>query len=168
MRRMIASLIALLPVTSAGAQEPCWQENAVYAEAATQAELKFLAPESAADGTFARFTINFPENDIVLDGVVMDAGEPFFRPLGIIMHKCPTGDVTGDELAACTIWQGIIYGLDTSGNAFYLPPMNEGAEAAEGLLFHDLRAAVRLSSLWGAAGLSTPPNDGFKFKACAG
>jgi hypothetical protein len=164
MRRALASLMALLPAVSAAAQEPCWQDNAVYSEPAANAQLTFLPPESAADGTFARFSITFPENNVVLDGVVMDAGEPFPRPLGIIMHKCPTGD----ELAACTIWQGIIYGLDDVGNAFYLPPMNEGAQAAQTLLFHDLRAAVRLSAVWGAAGLSTPPNDDFRFKACAG
>jgi hypothetical protein len=160
-------MMALLPASMAGAQEQCWQENAVYADAATGAELTFLPPQSDADSSFARFSITFAENNIVLDGVVMDAGEPFFRPLGIIMHKCPTGDVTGDELAACTIWQGIVYGLDGAGNAPYLAPMNEGAEAARTLLFPDLRAAVRLSSVWGAAGLSTPPNDDFKFKACA-
>jgi hypothetical protein len=168
MRRAAASLAFLLPAFAAGAEEPCWQENASYADPATEAELKFLAPESDADGSFARFTITFPENSIVLDGVVMDAGEPFFRPLGIIMHKCPTGDVTGEELAACTIWEGIVYGLDGVGNAPYLAPMNEGAEAATTLLFPDLSASVRLSSVWGAAGLSTPPNDAFKFKACAG
>jgi hypothetical protein len=169
MGRLSASLIALLAPAVAGAQEqPCWQENAIYSDPATQAELKFLPPESEADGSFARFTITFTENNIVLDGVVMDAGEPFFRPLGIVMHKCPTGDVTGEELAACTIWQGIVYGLDGVGNAPYLAPMNEGSEAARALLFPDLRAAVRLSSVWGAAGLSTPPNDDFKFKACAG
>jgi hypothetical protein len=168
MRHPLAILAALLPAVSAGAQEPCWQENAVYADAATEAELKFLPPQSDADGTFARFTITFPENGVMLDGVVMDAGEPFFRPLGVIMHKCPTGDVTGAELDACTIWQGIVYGLDGVGNAPYLAPMNEGSEAAKTLLFPDLRAAVRLSSVWGAAGLSTPPNDDFKFAACAG
>lgn len=168
MRRAVACLIALAPAQAAGAQEPCWQENAVYADAATGAELKFLAPESDADGSFARFSITFPENNVVLDGVVMDAGEPFFRPLGIIMHKCPTGDVTGAELDACTLWQGIVYGLDGAGNAPYLAPMNQGSEAAKTLLFPDLRAALRLSSVWGAAGLSTPPNDDFKFKACAG
>ncbi|NJR13589.1 MAG: hypothetical protein HC779_04330 [Phyllobacteriaceae bacterium] len=162
-------MLALLPATLAGAQEPCWQDNAVYTDAATQAELKFLPPQSDADGSFARFTITFPENSIVFDGVVMDAGEPFFRPLGIIMHKCPTGDVTGDELAACTIWQGIIYGLDTVGNAFYLPPMNQGAEAANTLLFPDFKVPrCRLSSVVGRrSGLSTPPKDDFKFKACA-
>jgi hypothetical protein len=47
-------------------------------------------------------------------------------------------------------------------------PANEGNEAAKALLFHDLRAAVRLSAAWGAQGLSTPPNDDFRFKACAG
>ncbi|MCU0832042.1 MAG: hypothetical protein MUC58_11120 [Rhizobiaceae bacterium] len=168
MRRFAASLALLLPAFAAGAEEQCWQENAVYSDPATNAELKFLPPESDADGSFARFTITFPENAIVLDGVVMDAGEPFFRPLGIIMHKCPTGDVTGAELDACTIWQGIVYGLDGVGNAPYLAPMNEGSQAARTLLFPDLRASVRLSSVWGASGLSTPPNDDFKFKACAG
>jgi hypothetical protein len=167
LRTILAAFLSF--ALAAPASAACWQELAIYRDVATGAELSFT-PRGAddVDTTLARFTITFPENNVVFDGVVMDAGDPFPRPLGILMHKCPEGDATGDEIAACTIWQGIVYGLDGVGNANYLAPANEGNEAAKALLFHDLRAAVRLSAAWGAAGLSTPPNDDFKFKACAG
>ena len=38
-----------------------------------------------------------------------------------LMYKCPTGDVTGDELAACTLWEGVIYSADDQGNIALLP-----------------------------------------------
>jgi hypothetical protein len=145
----------------------CWQELAVYTDVASGAELAFTPRGDAeVDSTLARFTITFAENNVVLDGVVMDAGEPFFRPLGIVMHKCPTGDVTGEELNACTVWSGVIYGLDKVGNVFYLPSTNEGQEAANTVLLPDFGAAVRMSSAWGASGLSTAPKDDFKQSAC--
>jgi NAD(P)-dependent dehydrogenase (short-subunit alcohol dehydrogenase family) len=30
----------------------------------------------------------------------------------MVMHNCPEGDVTGEEIAACTVWEGVIYTLD--------------------------------------------------------
>jgi hypothetical protein len=165
MRAPIAAILSLALASSASAA--CWQELAIYKDAATGAELSFTPRgEGEVDTTLARFTIRFPENNVAFDGVVMDAGDPFPRPLGIIMHKCPQGDATGDEIAACTIWQGIVYGLDGVGNANYLAPAHEGNEAAKALLFHDLRAAVRLSAAWGAQGLSQEPGDQFTLAGC--
>jgi hypothetical protein len=162
------AVAALLTFALAGpASAACWQELATYKDAATGAELAFTPRDDGeVDTTLARFTITFPENNVVLDGVVMDAGDPFPRPLGMIMHKCPLGDATGDEIAACTVWQGVIYGVDGVGNAFYLPPANQGSEAAGSLLLPDFRAAVRLSSAWGAAGLSQEPGDQFMQSGC--
>jgi hypothetical protein len=165
MRALIAACLSLALIKTASAA--CWQELATYKDAGTGAELAFIPRgEAEVDTTLARFTITFPENNVVLDGVVMDAGDPFPRPLGIIMHNCPTGDATGDEIAACTVWQGIIYGLDGVGNANYLAPSGEGNEAAKALLFHDLRAAVRLSSAWGDGKLSQEPGDQFTQSVC--
>jgi hypothetical protein len=164
--RAAAALIFAISCAATPAQAACWQELATYKDAAAQGELKFLPPESDADSSLARFTITFPENNVVLDGVVMDAGEPFFRPLAIVMHKCPTGDATGAEIDACTVWQGIAYGIDALGNVSYLAALNEGQEAANTLLLPDFSAAVRMSSAWGAKGLSTAPKDDFKQSAC--
>jgi hypothetical protein len=165
MRAVVALLLSLGFVGSA--QANCVQELATYKDAATASELAFTPrKEGEVDSMLARFTIKFPENNVVLDGIVMDASEPFFRPLGMIMHNCPEGDATGDEIAACTVWQGIVYGVDEFGNVNYLASTNEGQEAAKTLLFPDLGAAVQMSTAFGAGKLSAPPKDDFKQSAC--
>ncbi|MGL4406527.1 MAG: hypothetical protein ACRCT6_12245, partial [Notoacmeibacter sp.] len=76
------------------------------------------------------------------------------------------GDATGDEIAECTVWQGIVYGLDGVGNVSYLASTNEGQGAAKTLLFPDLGAAVQLSTAFGQGQLTVPPKDDFKQTAC--
>ena len=165
MQNALALCMIVALGTSANAN--CWQELATYKDAAANGELAFTPrKDGEVDTMLARFTIRFPENNVVLDGVVMDAGEPFFRPLGLIMHNCPEGDATGDEIAACTVWQGIIYGLDEVGNVSYLASRNKGQDAAKTLLFPDLGAAVQLSTAFGASKLTVPPKDDFKQSAC--
>ena len=44
------------------------------------------------------------------------------RPNGIVMYNCPEGDVTGDDLEACTVWQGLIYGVSAAGQVDNLLP----------------------------------------------
>ena len=82
------------------------------------------------------------------------------------MHNCPEGDATGDEIAACTVWQGNVYGLDEVGNVNYLASTNEGQKAATTLLFPDLGAAVQMSTAFGTGKLTAPPRDDFKQSAC--
>jgi hypothetical protein len=74
-------------------------------------------------------------NGFVLDGIVQWS-EGIERPYGMVTHECPTGDVTGAEIAACTVWQGVIYGSDLAGNIGLLP--DEGEPAPDRLLFPDL------------------------------
>jgi hypothetical protein len=165
MRAALAALLSIALGSSASAT--CMQELATYKDDAANGELAFIPrKEGEVDTMLSRFTITFPENNVVLDGIVMDAGEPFFRPLGMIMHNCPEGDATGDEIAACTVWQGIVYGVDEVGNVNYLASTNEGQEAAKTLLFPDLGAAVQMSTAFGAGKLATPPKDDFKQSAC--
>lgn len=150
---------------AAPAGAACFQELAVYEEAQAKASLTFIPRGDEPDPTLGRFTIKFPENAIAFDGVIMPADDPQ-RPWGIVMHKCPQGDATGEEIAACTIWEGVVYGLDATGNVFYLPPLNQGDAAAATILLPDFAGAVRLSAAWGAAGLSTAPKDDFKLSGC--
>lgn len=165
MRNVLAAILSLVLVGSASAK--CLQEIATYKDVAANGELAFIPKKDGeVDTMLARFTIIFPENNVKLDGVVMEAGEPFFRPLGMIMHNCPEGDATGDEIAACTVWQGIVYGLDELGNVNYLASTNEGQTAAKTLLFPDLGAAVQMSTAFGAGKLTAPPRDDFKQSAC--
>ena len=165
MQVALAAVLSLAICGSASAN--CFQELATYKDAAANGELAFTPrKDGEVDSMLARFTIIFPENNVKLDGIVMDAGEPFFRPLGMIMHNCPEGDATGDEIAACTVWQGIVYGLDDLGNVNYLASTNEGQEAAKTLLFPDLGAAVQMSTAFGTGKLTAPPRDDFKQSAC--
>ena len=105
----------------------------------------------------------FSENDVVLDGVVMWT-EDVARPNGMLMHNCPEGDVTGEELAACTVWQGVIYTVSEFGAVGLLP--ERGAAAAVHLILPDLGPAVRNSPIWGAHGVSKAPWDSFTLSGC--
>jgi hypothetical protein len=139
----------------------CNQELAVYSEPEANASLEFTP--AGDTGSSHTFKIKFAENSVILDGVVLWT-EGVARPMGIVMHKCPEGDVTGPELDACTVWQGVIYAVDGQGNVSLLPP--EGAAAAEQLLLPDFAPALRQSSAYGIAGVSKMPWDAFKMSGC--
>jgi hypothetical protein len=86
------------------------------------------------------------------------------RPNGIMLHGCPEGDVTGEEIDACTVWEGVIYSVDGSGRVGYLPA--EGAPAAEQLLFPDLGRGVRYSAVWGEGRVEIVPQDILALSGC--
>jgi hypothetical protein len=58
----------------------------------------------------------------------------------MLTHDCPTGDVTGAEISACTAWTGVVYAADLKGNIGLLPA--EGEPAPERLLFPDLAQSL--------------------------
>ena len=163
MRRRLLSALLMAFAGPVSANAECPQELAIYAEAQAGAELTFI-PDG--NGLYAPFTIRFPEHDVALDGVILAGDAPVLRPWAIVMHDCPQGDATGDEIAACTIWEGPVYGLDRQGNVFHLPQAGNGDGAAATILLPDFSTAVRLSKLWGAEGLSTAPKDDFQLKGC--
>ena len=139
----------------------CRQELAVYAEKETAASIDFTpALDGGPDHTFK---IKFRENAVILDGVVMWTEAPA-RPFGIVMHKCPEGDVTGAELEACTVWQGVIYAVGGDGTLGLLP--RRGEDAAAQILLPDLASAVKSSSAWGLDGLSALPWEAFAMSGC--
>lgn len=144
------------------ADAACPQELSVYSEREANASLEFT-PSGPNASTSHTFRIKFPENAVVLDGIVMWT-EGVARPHGIVMHNCPEGDVTGAELEACTVWQGVVYAVDAEGTIGLLP--QEGADAAAQLLLPDFAPAVRLSSAYGIDGVSKMPWDAFKLSGC--
>ncbi len=85
------------------------------------------------------------------------------RSNGMVMHDCPEGDSTGEEIAACTVWEGVIYALD-GGDAALLP--EEGKPAAETLLLSGFGSSLRYSKLWDEGKASAMPWDVFKRKGC--
>lgn len=164
-RRRCAAILAVglasLILVASPASAACPIELAVYGDRDNAAEINFT-PIGEAAVTTNTFRMIL-EKDVVLDGVVMWSAD-VARPNGILMHKCPEGDVTGEELAVCTVWQGVIYTSDGQGNIELLPA--EGVDAPEKLIFPDLAHSLRRSSAYGANGFSKLPWDVFAMKGC--
>ncbi|TIM20136.1 MAG: hypothetical protein E5Y74_19465, partial [Mesorhizobium sp.] len=110
--RCAAGMLAVL-FTDSAANAACPIELAVYGDAQSGSEIDFTPT-----GTSATVTNTFRmilDNNVVLNGIVM-WNEGVSRPNGALMYKCPEGDVTGEELAACTPWHSVIYTADDKGN----------------------------------------------------
>jgi hypothetical protein len=163
-RHMAVVLGALLGLPGLAGAEECRQEFAVYAEPEAGFELSFKPVKSDAAATSHLFDISVPKTKVVLDGNVMVTDE-VSRTEGVVFYNCPEGDVTGADIRACTVWEGVIYAVDDSGNVDLLPP--EGADAAGQLLLPGFGLALRFSSAWGADKASVAPWDVFKLKGCA-
>jgi hypothetical protein len=157
---MIGFLVALA-VTNSSAQAACPIELAVYGDTQSGSEMDFTPT-----GTSAVVTNNFRmilDNNVVLNGIVMwSSGEA--RPNGSLMYKCPEGDVTGGELAACTLWNGVIYTSDDKGAIGLLPA--QGVDAPKTLILPDLGPSLRHSLAYGGSGFSKVPSDVFTLKGC--
>ena len=139
----------------------CPIELAVYGDRDQVAEIDFTPADKLATVTNA-FRMNF-EHGIVLDGFVMwtDGVE---RPYGTLTYKCPTGDVTGEEMDACTIWQGVVYSVDDKGEVGLLP--QPGTDAPKTLVFPDLAQTIHNSTLYGPTNIEKLPWDVFSLKGC--
>ncbi|MER8464240.1 hypothetical protein [Mesorhizobium sp. M1396] len=157
----IVSIAAGMALAVAGAHAACPIELAVYGDTQSGAEINFTPT-----GTSASVTNTFRmilDNNVVLNGIVM-WNEGVSRPNGALMYKCPEGDVTGEELAACTPWHGVIYTSDDKGSIGLLPA--EGVVAPKMLILPDLGPALRQSSAYGGSGFSKVPWDAFTLKGC--
>ena len=138
----------------------CPVELAVYREAGTGAMIDFHPGRNATVTNAFRMVF---DRGLVLEGTVMWDGEAP-RSLGLLTHDCPEGDATGAELAACTLWQGVVYAVGDDGAVDLMPP--EGAAAPQSLVFADLGRAIRLSAPYEAAGLTATPWDAFSLAGC--
>lgn len=154
-------LLALFPAGLLQAAE-CTQERAVYADSQGIYELRFetVDPESSASSHSFKMTVKGTK--LVLDGYVMPS-EPVSRSNGILFNNCPEGDITGDDIAACTVWQGVIY-ADSQGKIDLLP--EQGAKAAPELLLAGFGPALQASSAWGPGKATVAPWDVLTLKGC--
>ncbi|MCA1492625.1 hypothetical protein I6F11_17030 [Ensifer sp. NBAIM29] len=159
---LLAALALALGVCPAHASE-CSQANAIYEDQAGH-ELRFEPVGSEAAVTSNHFKIRIAGASLALDGVVMASGDPE-RPHGIVMHDCPTGDVTGAELSACTVWQGPIYTVDGAGKIGLLEA--EDSPAAVQILLPDFGPSLRASTAWGEGKAQSDSSDAFRFTGCA-
>ncbi|TPM35275.1 hypothetical protein FJ958_04975 [Mesorhizobium sp. B2-3-5] len=144
----------------------CPIELAIYGDAQGGAETSGAEIDFMPAGTSATVTNTFRlilDNNVVLNGIVMwTQGAP--RPNGSLMYRCPEGDATGQELAACTLWGGVIYTGDDKGTIGLLPA--EGIEAPKTLVLADLGPVLRQSRAFGGGGFSKVPSDVFVLKGC--
>lgn len=154
-----AGFAALAAVTPA--QAACPVERAIYRDIEGTASLEFI-PDSETAAVTNGFTMRL-DSGVMLDGIVMWT-EGVRRPNGMLSYKCPEGDVTGEELAACTVWQGVIYTSDAAGNIALLPAAT--AEAPAQLIFPDLGPSLRDSAAYGVNGFTEVPWDVFAFSSC--
>jgi hypothetical protein len=163
MRRAAAyGLIAgLLPALAHAAS--CPQDRAVYRDRDNAYELVFDRAQSAAEAAEHRFSLKVLGSDVILDGYVMGSS-PVERPNGMIFFNCPEGDVTGKDIAACTVWQGVIY-AETAGRLDLLP--GQGNDAADKLLLPDFGPSIRQSKLWKDGKAKIVPWDVLDFRECA-
>ncbi|MEO5756045.1 MAG: hypothetical protein ABIQ51_04230, partial [Mesorhizobium sp.] len=119
----LVSIAAGMALAATAAFAGCPIELAVYGDAQTGPETSGAEIDFTPTGTSATVTNTFRlilDNNVVLNGIVM-WNEGVARPNGSLMYKCPEGDVTGAELAACTLWTGVIYSGDDKGTIGLLP-----------------------------------------------
>lgn len=152
--------LGLLVLASGSALAACPQELAIYEESAGQS-LTFSPPPPQGQAAEHSFKLQIGGQE--LQGIVMWSLDPE-RPNGIIMDNCPDGDVTGEELAACTVWEGVIYALKPGSDAGFLG--RRGSDHAEALLLPDLSRAVQHHTFKNS--MPAPPrvDDVFRRKAC--
>lgn len=158
--RAVFGAVLLSTLACVGARAACPVELAVYGDRDQAGEIDFMPANNLAVVTNAFKMVL--ERDVVLDGMVMWSDETS-RPYGTLMYQCPDGDATGPELAACTVWEGVVYTSDDKGNIDLLP--KEG-DAPKTLIFPNLGPALHQSVVYGVNGLDKVPWDVFALKGC--
>jgi len=142
------------------AHAACPIELAVYGEKNQAAEIDF---RPATDAATITNSFKMVIGNVVLDGFVQwTEGES--RPWGTLHYNCPTGDVTGEEYAACTVWQGVIYTASEQGVVDLLPA--PGTPAPKRLILADLGPSLKAATSFGPAGPAKIPFDVFEMKGC--
>lgn len=135
----------------------CPQSLAGYGTANQEIMLEFAG---SADGAFRVLLGN---GGAVLQGFVYP-GEEDDANLAVVLSDCPEGDATGEELAACTVWQGPIVALAENGDMAPLPASDQ--PAAGTLLLDGFAEALTASPLYSEAGLSVRNFDTLTLLAC--
>ncbi|MEJ1119407.1 hypothetical protein V9K92_13110 [Phyllobacterium sp. CCNWLW109] len=159
----LAAISALGVLFASSAYAACTQDRAVYTDRDDDYTLTFKHfPEDQPVATSNEFVLQRNDADLKLQGVVMR--DEAARPNALIMYNCPSGDSTGDELAACTVWEGVPYALKDGAQADYLPQAKE--PAAQALLMPNLSGAMSNFNFKLEKPIETFPWEVFRFKEC--
>lgn len=159
-----AAMLCLAIPASARA-EGCAIENSIYGDpdGAYILQLSGSGTSDAETNLQHRFTLSVKGTDLALVGEVRIPRE-ISRTEGLITFQCPEA-AEGTALAACTIWEGTMFGADDQGNIDLLPP--EGGDHPLQIILPGLGQAIRMSAVWGNGKATVAPWDVFKFEACA-
>lgn len=163
MRRTAAMGITMGLASMSAHAATCPQERAIYRDRDNAYELAFQPSRSEAEAAEHRFVVKVLASKVALDGYVMGS-QPVDRTNGILFFNCPEGDATGKDIAACTVWQGVIYG-ESGGRIDILP--QSGMDAVTEIVLPDFGPSIRSSSLWRDGKAKVVPSDIFEFKECA-
>jgi hypothetical protein len=155
----ISVLAALLQMASTSAHAACLQELSIYEDA--NGNVVTFTPPTESQASEHEFTLRIGQTS--LQGVVLWSKDPD-RPNGIIMDQCPDGDVTGEELEKCTVWQGVIYGLTKDAAAPYLG--KRGTSHSEALLLPDFSRYAMEHEFKTPLSSPVKVDDVFKMKGC--
>lgn len=153
------ALVSALPAFGA----ECMQEHAIYTDSKSAYTLSFAPVDLESSSSTHRFSIRVGRDGAVLDGYVMPS-DPVERTNGMLFYNCPDGDATGDDLAACTVWQGVIYG-NGGGKIDLLP--QQGATAAKEILLPGFGLALQASAAWKKIKATVVPWDVLTLKGCS-
>lgn len=156
---LMAGLAALL-FMQAAAHAACPVELATYRDRDDVASVEF---QPTMQGAATTNTFRMILGGSIFDGIVMWTDvEP--RPYALVTYKCPDGDLTGDEIRACTVWEGAVYAIDAGGAVDLLP--REGKPAPAKLVFAGLGPGVHQAPAFAAAHLAKAPWDVFEMSGC--
>ena len=159
MRAVLA--IGALAIGLQPAAAACPIELAVYRDRDKVAGIDFRPADPSATVT-NQFRLVFA-NGLVLSGMVMWS-EGLARPVGMLQHDCPEGDVTGSELEACTVWQGVVYTADENGRAGLLP--RQGEPAPKSIILADLAFDMSVAEALDGRRPDPLPSDIFELSGC--
>ena len=153
---LAAGLVSTLTVTPAGAA--CPQELAVYEGADGSGALEF---SGGGAGMLSEMRLLYDGVEPVT--VYLSHDETHNRTQAMIPLNCPEGDVTGEELAACLVYQGTVYSIDTDSVGLLPHP---GEAAAAQIFLPNLLPALWENPQFGETGPKSPPAEIFKLSGC--
>ena len=159
LRRMAAALL-LWTGSLTAADAACPIEFAVYQSADSKTAIDFTPNHNVGASVTNSFRLVM--QDGIIPGHVQWSEQPASRSFGSLMLDCPEGDATGEELAVCRIWQGVIYIVEADGAAGLLP--EQGKPAPRRLLFSGLGPALAAAPSFKKSNL--PASDFFQLSGC--
>lgn len=151
--------LALLIGAATAAMAACPQELAVYRGADGIGALEFTG---GGAGMHSEMRLLYPGVEPVT--IYLSHDDRLDRAVAMLPLNCPEGDVTGEELAACLVYQGPVYEIDRESGVGGLP--GAGVDAAESLLLPGLASALWGNPQFDGAGPKDRPAELFEISGC--